>query len=213
MMDSGFAYLLIVLCLVVLSVSMLRRSEQRRATSRDLTREQLARLRDQTRMRDTMEELLLQLEDVSRRINAQVDTKFAKLEAVVRDADNRIAQLERLQGTSPGPRPPTRKPQPPSAHGEASRRDEGQHEPAEFTPGLGAPSDQAPPTHHAPEDTAPAARPEPEAPPPPSSPGERRARILELADAGTAPMTIADMLQVPLGEVELILSLRGFSKG
>ena len=95
-MDNGFFYLLAVLCLVMLSVSMLRRSHQRRATSRDLTREQRARLRDQSQIRQSMEELLLQLEEVSRRINAQVDTKFVKLETVIKDADARIAHLQQL---------------------------------------------------------------------------------------------------------------------
>ncbi|MCK4343473.1 MAG: hypothetical protein KAY37_17300 [Phycisphaerae bacterium] len=106
-MDNGFLYLLAVLCLVMLSVSMPRRSQQRRATTRDLTREQLARLRDQRGVQHSMEEVLLQLEDVSRRINAQVDTEFMKLETVIRDADDRIARLEQLTGVTPrenGPR-------------------------------------------------------------------------------------------------------------
>lgn len=191
-MDNGFIYLAIVLCLVMLSISAVRRSHQRQATARDLTREQLARLRDQTRVQGSMEDLIIQLEEVSRRVNAQVDTKFAKLEAVVRDADQRIARLEKLLGrpasaSSAGPEPPGER----------------------FEAGL-APAPPKPPA--------------PEVAPPPTVDGaassesgafpetrtERRQRIYELADKGTTPMTIADLLQMPLGEVELILNLRSY---
>ena len=235
-MDSGFVYLLAVLCLVMLSVSVLRRSHQRRATSRDLTREQLARLRDQTHIRQSMEELLLQLEDVSRRINAQVDTRFMKLETVIRDADARIARLEQLTNAprseghfpttrttapspgaqSPAPQPPPTRAAAPTPAAKADAPPWLNPTPAatdEFQPGLplGAPPADA--------NTSPDGRTAASVPARPSESEtdrqadrtqERRTRIYELADGGAAPMTIADTLQIPLGEVELILNLRRF---
>ncbi len=165
-LDSGFAILLVVMCLVMLSVSMLRRSHQRRATTRDLTREQFARLRDQKEVRSSMDDLLVQLEEASRRINAQVDTRFAKLEAVIREADEKIVRLEQMgHAAAPIQRAAT-------------------------------PSPATIPTTAAPA----------------ISRGEQRGRIYELADKGTTVVTIADALSMPLGEVELILSLRDFRR-
>jgi hypothetical protein len=43
-----------------------------------------------------MEELTVQLQQVARQINSQIDTRFAKLEACIGDADQRIERLERL---------------------------------------------------------------------------------------------------------------------
>jgi len=43
-----------------------------------------------------LEALVVELEELSRQISAQIDTRFAKLEAAIRDADRRIAVLRRL---------------------------------------------------------------------------------------------------------------------
>lgn len=178
-LDNGFFLLLAMLCLVMLSVAMLRRSQQRQATAREVTREHMARLRDQHNLRGSMDDLLVQLEEVARRVNAQVDTRFAKLEAVIHDADQRIARLEQLTGQvtsgTASPTGPEVAPQPPNGE-------------------LAAP----PPTVSAPPRC------------PATPPGERRRRIYDLADQGTSALVIADALQMPIGEVELILSLRKF---
>jgi len=47
-------------------------------------------------LRQDVESLIVELDELARKINAQIDTRFAKLEAVIRDADRRIATLERL---------------------------------------------------------------------------------------------------------------------
>jgi hypothetical protein len=169
-LDNGFFLLLAMLCLVMLSVAMLRRSQQRQATAREVTREHMARLRDQHNLRGSMDDLLVQLEEVARRVNAQVDTRFAKLEAVIHDADQRIARLEQLTGRVTTPAPPLTAPEPAAS----------------------PPPDPAPPR------------------PPTTPPDERRRRIFDLADQGTSALVIADALQLPIGEVELILSLRKF---
>ncbi len=145
-MDNTTLYVLVALCFVVVAVAALRRLQQRPATTRDLTREQLARLRDQDHIRKSLEELLRQLDAASGRMDAQLDAKLAELATAVQDADQRIAHLERLAGSKP---------------------------------------DQ-------------------------TADKRRRARVYELADAGEEPMAIAELLGVPLGEVELLLNLRAF---
>ncbi len=188
-LDNGFFLLLAMLCLVMLSVAMLRRSQQRQATAREVTREHMARLRDQHNLRGSMDDLLVQLEEVARRVNAQVDTRFAKLEAVIHDADQRIARLERLTGRVTTP----------------------EHLPTGSGPA--APSPTGPEVAPPPPDGEHAAPPPiASAPPrcPSTPPGERRRRIYDLADQGTSALVIADALQMPIGEVELILSLRKF---
>lgn len=53
-------------------------------------------LRERAGISSDMRELLVELQELSRTINAQMDTKFARLESSVRSADRRIADLERL---------------------------------------------------------------------------------------------------------------------
>lgn len=64
----------------------------------------------QQQVRQDVESLIVELDELARKINAQIDTRFAKLEAVIRDADRRIATLERLanqadQAARPRPAP------------------------------------------------------------------------------------------------------------
>ena len=51
---------------------------------------------EELELRRDMESLLAELQELSRRISADIDTRYAKLEAVIRDADRRIAVLNRL---------------------------------------------------------------------------------------------------------------------
>ena len=168
--DSSVPLLLGALCLVILLVSLLRRWQQRSATGRDLTRAQLARLREQREVQQSMEELLGQLEEVTNRINAQLDARFARLEALLGAADERIGR--------------------PSVTASAVQ---------EAAPVVKEQSEAAPAVERdAAErcDAWPA----------------RRKRILELADAGTTSAGIADVLHIPIGEVELVLNLRSYER-
>lgn len=210
-LESGLMLFAGVLALTFFSLSLARRARQRMAQSRVEAREQFARLREHTDLHGTMNDLLLQLEGFSRRINAQTDTKFAKLETVVRDADERIARLESLLARLE--RVPARRwastPQVRPAAQNPARDPDGRRRPSES-------ADEAPPppgrSLEAPRPTsAPAAitgndvRPTPPAPPPVDP---RLQRIYELADSGTAAIKIAEMIGLPLGEVEIILNLR-----
>jgi len=48
------------------------------------------------KLRRDLETLIGELQDLSRKIGAEIDTRYAKLEASIRDADRRIAVLSRL---------------------------------------------------------------------------------------------------------------------
>ncbi len=102
-----------------------------------------------------MSNLLVELSDMARQITGQLDTRAAKLEALMQEADKKIAELKRLD----------------TIH----------HEP-EIKP---LESKSAP----LPADA-------------------RYSAIYDLADAGHSAQEIAQQLDRPHGEVELILALR-----
>ena len=199
-MDNTLYLLGGLIALVLMAVGLLRRAQSRGVSARDVTREQRARLREQRDVQQSMDELLTQLEEVSRRINAQAETQLAKLTAAIEAADARLARLERPLTIRSAARavatagratpPPAPLPPPPVA-----------------APDAPGPPESAPSAAESPPTMTPQ-------PPTPSSESRdaRRQRIYELADAGTTPITIADTLQVPLGEVELVLNLRRFGR-
>lgn len=215
-MPSGLWVPLLAFLGVALLLIQLRRHQFRTTSARDVTRDQSARLRDQRGVQQAMDQLLLQLEELSRRINAQVDTKFLKLETVIRDADDRIVKLEGLLGKSKQP----------------GTRTAGAVKASEPTP-VSEPPGETRPTTPPPRASAPlpggsTPPPEPSTPPavtstssarvgdasepakPVAPPDPRVGRVHELADAGQQPIKIAEELDMPLGEVEFILNLRDF---
>ncbi len=48
------------------------------------------------RLRSEVESAIVELQNLSRRISSEIDTRFARLEAAISDADRRIATLQRL---------------------------------------------------------------------------------------------------------------------
>jgi hypothetical protein len=92
----------IVLILVIVGVSALllittrRRIRQGQNSPKAYAREQISRMRSEQSLMEDFGELMAELEQFSRQMHARLDTKFAKLDAVVRDADQRIDRLERL---------------------------------------------------------------------------------------------------------------------
>lgn len=172
-MDNSLFLAVGAICLVLLAIAALRRSQLHRVTARELTRTQRAQVRDEREVEHSMDDLLTQLEEVSRRIDAQVDSGLARLETAIKAADARIARLNEASSAvvkrAPANPPDSAKP-------------------------------AAAPPHSEPPTAAPS-----------FSPDQRRRQIYELADAGTSPLTIADKLHLPIGEVELILSLRKFA--
>jgi len=186
-LTDGVGYALGALCLVLLSVGVWRYAWERRATAREVTREQRARLRDLDRIRRSMEELLQRLEESARQIDTQAEQRIRALQALMREVDERIAQVRAVPTANP-----------PGAEMSASS-------PTSCPPSV------TPPAHQPDTPAAPTSWPaltETEA----RDVVRRRQCICEWADAGTPRARIAEMLGIPLGEVELVLNLREFAR-
>jgi len=59
-----------------------------------------------------MQSLLVELSDMTRQMNAQIDTRAAKLQELIRQADERIGTLKQLQGHAPDEPPAPQAPIP-----------------------------------------------------------------------------------------------------
>lgn len=70
-----------------------------------LSRPSGGRLSQQRNVERQMESLLVELSEMSRQITAQLDTRSQKLEMLIQEADEKIAELERAKcGETPEPR-------------------------------------------------------------------------------------------------------------
>lgn len=94
--QAGLIMFVGVVGLVFFSLRISRRARQHATDTNKQMHEQFSSLREHSALRGSMDQLLIQLEEYSRQCNAQIDTKCAKIEMVVRDADERIARLETL---------------------------------------------------------------------------------------------------------------------
>ncbi len=185
--DSLLPLAMITLAMVVGFVTL--RRAHRRAQEPTAAQRLLAQTQSDHRAgveRQQVSGLMVELEEFARRMNAQIDTKAARLECLIRDADERLARLEHTHTADERPaRPkqtrdsaPTPRPHPAEDADGPRRR---------LTPRTVSRS----------ASTA--------APPPP---GPHSAEICALADEGRRPLEIAQRLQLAIGEVELILRLR-----
>ncbi len=193
-LDSSLLITLGGLCLLVLAVVLLRRAQQRTPTFREVTREQRAWLREQQELKGQLEELLGEIEEVSRRVDAQTASRLTRLENLIGAADKRIAQLgagtqSGRRSTGPGAAAdslrvadtPRRSGEPATTHAQSPVR---------------APGPISEPVSVAESSV-------------PRLPDPRR-EVYAMADTGATAATIADALQQPVGEVELILALRRY---
>ncbi len=88
--------------LTLILLSTRRKMRTRAAGSRATVRDRYSELSRQTKTKQDGEQVVVELDRISREIHARIDTKFAKLDAVIRDADERIDQLNRLLLASSG---------------------------------------------------------------------------------------------------------------
>lgn len=82
--------------ITIVMLSTYRRSRRSRQTHSEPIRERYERLDRQTTVSKDVEKAMLELDRLARQILGRIDTRFAKLETVIRDADERIAALSRL---------------------------------------------------------------------------------------------------------------------
>lgn len=222
MKDTPYAWYLIAASFVMITFLLLRQQRRRNgnASPRQYRREIDAATHQGTGIRRDMERLLVELNELARQINAQIDTKFAKLEQSIADADKRISALriliEAADKARSDPAPagvgetaessPERKT--PSAErprhldirvgdeGVAGRMaSPGRSEDLRETEEVGGRKQGTADGVHGPAAT--------------SEPTDAsRLRIYALADAGRSTVEIAKELHEHVGEVELILNLR-----
>jgi hypothetical protein len=70
------------------------------------------RLSQQRSVERQMESLLVELSEMSRQMSSQLDTRAAKLEFLIKDADERIGRLQQLQQSGPATTVPSFEPVP-----------------------------------------------------------------------------------------------------
>jgi len=145
---------------------------------RAASRERYAELHQRTRLSRDLEEVMGDLDELARQINGKLDLRFAKLEAVIRDADARIDLLTRQLR---------------QARGEATLDVTVQDEDTE-TKRPDARYAVSPLGRSMPDDA------EMERP--------LHADVYELADKGLNAVDIAEKTNRTAGEIELILALR-----
>lgn len=187
----------LVLGAVFLGLFFLTRARKRAAQS-DADRSLSAHERVERNMpgRDIysqISELMAHLADLSREINGQIDTRIAKLEHLLRDADHTIQRLQAAAGQPSDTNPDAT---PDLIH--QLRQQLNDPAPTPLPPAEDGPKGQGRAPQAA-NDTAPAA----------PAPSPHAARILDLAKQGLSPLDIARELNRPVGEIELVLSLNG----
>lgn len=110
MLGAGFQWehllpLSAILFAILLLMSSMRRRSRGRPEPRQgpTARGRLEPGSEQANLCRDLESLMVELQELSRKISAQIDTRFAKLEATIRDADRRIAVLTRLNQSPADP--------------------------------------------------------------------------------------------------------------
>ena len=83
--------------LVTTSLLMIYRKRKRRTVSSLTAREQLERMQQHRGMRGDLEDLMVEIEQMAKRLGSQLDAKTIQLEQAMREADRRIERLELLK--------------------------------------------------------------------------------------------------------------------
>lgn len=144
-----------------------------------------------------MQNVLVELSDMTRVLSSQLDTRAAKLQALIEDADRRIEMLTQLQDRN--------RPAGPIDATQASMT------PGDSSGGLRITDDDLSAVGVSPEllRSPPArSRPTMRISETPSETNDPHAEIYELARQGLDARAIAQRLHRPAGEIELILALR-----
>jgi hypothetical protein len=177
------------------TIAMRRRRSKPASAAMETVRDQVASNRRLQGARQEVEEIFVQISELARQLNAQMDTRFAKIEHAIAEADEKIASLEGLlrqaagvkevdvlvQDKAPDRVPAVEPPTPPNRKG-------GRKTPKADKTTKGTPAAE---------------------PPTADDLGELRySTIYSLADQGLSSIDIARQTGQTTGEVELILNLR-----
>ncbi|MCK4629587.1 MAG: hypothetical protein KAT56_11335 [Sedimentisphaerales bacterium] len=203
-----WVFAVVVLAYFMLRVTMRKVARRQKSQQRPL-QERLAQMRKPDGVYDQMNELMAALADLSRQINGQIDTRLAKLDVMLRQADQVISRLENSTGSSLD-----------TAHTNDSASVE---EAADSPFSADSPFNNASDSLREIADKIQAADPatdnsrssdkiETKLPgssniSPVLTPEAKQ--IIAMADKGLSTLTISQELKRPVGEIELILSLAG----
>jgi hypothetical protein len=201
---------MVALTILLGTINMQRRRKTRTPDMGDYVRAQAAKIRQKQGVQEDLEQIVVQITELARQLNAQMDTRFAKLDQVIGEADEKIAALEALLRQAAGVRgvdvtvddstageatAPTD--ETPAAAAGKSRKTGKKGVKAEKAPGRGdqpAGKTDGPPAKD------------------PASPADpdtlRYGRIYTLADQGLPVIEISRQVGQTAGEIELILNLR-----
>lgn len=173
--------------LILAWVVMMIRKRKGRSAVRPTAREQLERLRQREQTRDDLQQIMVEIEQMAKRVGAQLDAKAIDLERLLDRAERQAAELRRLRG----------EPEPKVDSFDVMAEAE-----VELGDSAAMPADDA----AGPEaQTARGTNP---------GPGEMDSddpltrSVYQLADAGLEASDIAGRLNEHVGKVELILALR-----
>lgn len=193
-----WVFAIVVLAYFMLRVTMRRIARRRKSQQRPL-QQRLAEMRKPDGIYDQMSELMAALADLSRQINGQIDTRLAKLDIMLRQADQIISKLENSTDSSRDTASATaeRTTNAPFDNASDSLKEITSKiqaaDPAADNSGSSDKLDTELPNS---SDNSPVLTPEAK-------------QIIAMADKGLSALTISQELKRPIGEIELILSLAG----
>ncbi|QDU32549.1 preprotein translocase subunit SecG [Poriferisphaera corsica] len=175
------AVLVLGLLLIIASLMMsIRKRKTRHTTDQVTAQEHLERLKNKHAVKNDLESLMVEIEELGKRLSHQIDAKTIALERLLDEAEIRIAQLNQLN-SSPTPPPATPSPTPSAI----------KHTPPQ-----------------PPETPAQSTKPQPPAKPQSTPEADHHTHIYQLADTGQTAAQIAQTLGEHIGKIELILALR-----
>jgi len=83
--------------LITMSMMMGIRKKRRRSGTQSSARERVDELRHKQAVRGDLEQLMSEIEQLSKRFGAQLDAKTVQMERLIDEADRKIAELQRLE--------------------------------------------------------------------------------------------------------------------
>lgn len=107
---------LIIAALILIAVWLLSRRQLRSRSSEDESitpREKMERLKQVGGMRDDLRELMVEIEQMARRVGSQLDAKAHRLEKLLMEADQKLEKMRSVASSSPTDDMPDSKPEPP----------------------------------------------------------------------------------------------------
>jgi hypothetical protein len=180
----------VVLCVGVLATCyLIMRGRAKANKQKDpFTRPAAFGVSQQKQIERDMSGLMVEMLETARHMAAQLDTRAAKLELLMKEADAKLAALKSASASAPAAAAVQRVEK--ISHSTSAADDAEAITPSSAAPVTPAVVPDAPQM-------------KPETPPDP-----RHGEIYALADQGRSPQEIARQLDRPNGEVELILALR-----